>query len=88
MNKVMRKNVRARLGDLVTVDACDLPYAKRIHALARRVDDSLELRRVFFETGCRRVSRLECTVESSHIFARVLFFLFLQEKRSILRIGD
>ena len=33
MNKVVRKNLRVRLGDLVTVNACgDVPYGKRIHA--------------------------------------------------------
>ncbi|KAH8061879.1 ATP binding protein [Aureococcus anophagefferens] len=32
MNKVVRKNLRVRLGDLVTVNACgDVPYGKRVH---------------------------------------------------------
>ena len=38
MNKVVLKNLRIRLGDVVTVNACqDVPYGKRIHVLP--VDD-------------------------------------------------
>jgi len=34
MNKIVRKNLRVRLGDLITVtEAKDVPYAKRIHVL-------------------------------------------------------
>ncbi|CAN0071430.1 unnamed protein product, partial [Discosporangium mesarthrocarpum] len=41
MNKVVRKNLRVRLGDLITVAACgDVPYGKRIHVLP--VDDTIE----------------------------------------------
>ena len=41
MNKVVRKNLRVRLGDLVTVTACqDVPYGKRIHVLP--IDDTIE----------------------------------------------
>ncbi|KAJ8604339.1 hypothetical protein CTAYLR_002515 [Chrysophaeum taylorii] len=41
MNKVVRKNLRVRLGDLVTVNACgDVPYGKRIHVLP--LDDTIE----------------------------------------------
>ena len=41
MNKVVRKNLRIRLGDVVTVNACqDVPYGKRIHVLP--VDDTIE----------------------------------------------
>ena len=41
MNKVVRKNLRVRLGDLVTVTACaDVPYGKRVHILP--VDDTIE----------------------------------------------
>ena len=40
MNKVVRKNLRIRLGDVVTVNACqDVPYGKRIHVLP--VDDTI-----------------------------------------------
>ncbi|GBG32536.1 Transitional endoplasmic reticulum ATPase [Hondaea fermentalgiana] len=41
MNKVVRKNLRVRLGDLVTVTACqDVEYGKRIHVLP--IDDTIE----------------------------------------------
>merc|ERR1719353_2040795 len=41
MNKVVRKNLRVRLGDVVTVTACqDVPYGKRIHVLP--IDDTIE----------------------------------------------
>ena len=41
MNKVVRKNLRVRLGDLVTVNACgDVPYGKRVHVLP--LDDTIE----------------------------------------------
>jgi transitional endoplasmic reticulum ATPase len=41
MNKVVRKNLRVRLGDIISVHACgDVPYGKRIHVLP--FDDSIE----------------------------------------------
>ena len=41
MNKVVRKNLRVRLGDVVTITACpDIPYGKRIHVLP--LDDTME----------------------------------------------
>mmetsp|Transcript_24569 Transcript_24569/g.30028 ORF Transcript_24569/g.30028 Transcript_24569/m.30028 type:complete len:794 (-) Transcript_24569:143-2524(-) len=41
MNKVVRKNLRVRLGDLVSVHPCqDVPYGKRIHVLP--IDDTIE----------------------------------------------
>ena len=41
LNKVVRSNLRARLGDLVTVNACpDVKYGKRVHALPK--DDTIE----------------------------------------------
>jgi len=41
MNKCVRKNLRVRLGDLVTVTACqDVEYGKRIHVLP--IDDTIE----------------------------------------------
>lgn len=41
MNKIVRKNLKVRLGDIVTVnEAKDVPYAKRIHVLP--VDDTIE----------------------------------------------
>ena len=39
--KVVRKNLRVRLGDIVSVHACgDVPYGKRIHVLP--LDDTIE----------------------------------------------
>eukprot|EP00607_Mallomonas_marina_P000197 CAMPEP_0182427418 /NCGR_PEP_ID=MMETSP1167-20130531/17153_1 /TAXON_ID=2988 /ORGANISM="Mallomonas Sp, Strain CCMP3275" /LENGTH=763 /DNA_ID=CAMNT_0024609633 /DNA_START=206 /DNA_END=2497 /DNA_ORIENTATION=+ len=41
MNKVVRKNLRVRLGDLVTISSCDdLPYCKKVHILP--MDDTIE----------------------------------------------
>ena len=41
MNKVVRQNLRVRLGDLVTVEPCEaVPYGKRVHVLP--FDDSIE----------------------------------------------
>jgi transitional endoplasmic reticulum ATPase len=41
MNKVVRKNLRVRLGDLVTINAKeDVPYCKKVHILP--LDDTIE----------------------------------------------
>jgi hypothetical protein len=41
LNKVVRKNLRVRLGDIITIhEEKDVPYAKRIHVLP--VDDTIE----------------------------------------------
>ena len=41
MNKVVRKNLRVRLADVVTVTSCgDVPYGKRVHILP--LDDTIE----------------------------------------------
>ena len=41
MNKTVRKNLRIRLGDVITVSACgDVPYGKRVHVLP--FDDTIE----------------------------------------------
>lgn len=40
MSKVMRNNLRVRLGDLVIISACEVPYGKRVHILP--IDDSVE----------------------------------------------
>lgn len=41
MNKVVRKNLRVRLADVVTVTSCgDIPFGKRIHILP--LDDTIE----------------------------------------------
>lgn len=39
--QVVRKNLRVRLGDLVTLSPCsDVPYGKRVHILP--LDDTIE----------------------------------------------
>ncbi len=41
MNKVIRNNLRLRLGDVVSVHQCpDVKYGKRIHVLP--IDDTIE----------------------------------------------
>jgi transitional endoplasmic reticulum ATPase len=41
MNKVVRKNLRVRLGDVISVNTCsEVPYGKRIHVLP--IDDTIE----------------------------------------------
>eukprot|EP00924_Labyrinthula_sp_SR-Ha-C_P006226 maker-scaffold_31-snap-gene-0.47-mRNA-1 protein AED:0.22 eAED:0.22 QI:134/1/1/1/0.5/0.33/3/132/802 len=41
MNKTVRKNLRVKLGDLVTISACpDVPYGQRVHILP--LDDTVE----------------------------------------------
>ena len=41
MNKVVRNNLRVRLGDIVSVHQCpDIKYGKRIHVLP--IDDTIE----------------------------------------------
>lgn len=41
LNKVVRNNLKVRLGDLVTISACtDIPYGQRVHILP--IDDTIE----------------------------------------------
>ena len=41
MNRVVRTNLRVRLGDIVSVKACpDVQYGKKIHVLP--IDDTVE----------------------------------------------
>lgn len=41
MNKVVRNNLRVRLGDVISVHQCaDVKYGKRVHILP--VDDTIE----------------------------------------------
>ena len=41
MNRVVRKNARVRLGDIVSIQPCgDIPYGKRVHILP--LDDTIE----------------------------------------------
>lgn len=50
MNRVVRNNLRVRIGDVVSIHQCpDVPYAKRIHVLP--IDDTVEgLSGSLFET--------------------------------------
>ena len=41
MNRVVRNNLRVRLGDIVAIQSCpDVKYGKRVHVLP--IDDSVE----------------------------------------------
>ena len=40
LNKVMRNNLRVRLGDIIIINPCEVPYGKRVHILP--IDDSVE----------------------------------------------
>ena len=41
MNRVVRNNLRVRLGDVVAIQSCpDVKYGKRVHILP--IDDSVE----------------------------------------------
>ena len=41
MNRVVRNNLRVRLGDVVAITSCpDVKYGKRVHVLP--IDDSVE----------------------------------------------
>ena len=54
MNRVVRNNLRVRLGDVVAVQSCpDVKYGKRVHILP--IDDSVEgLSGNWFEVSLRR----------------------------------
>lgn len=40
MNKVVRNNLRSRLGDVVSISSAQLEYGKRVHVLP--IDDTIE----------------------------------------------
>jgi len=40
MNKVVRSNLRVRLGDVISLNAASIPYATRVHVLP--IDDTIE----------------------------------------------
>lgn len=47
MNRSIRKNLRIRLGDVVSIQACDdAKYGKRIHVLP--IDDTVEGKKLNF----------------------------------------
>ena len=58
MNRVVRNNLRVRLGDVVAVQSCpDVKYGKRVHILP--IDDSVEgLTGNWFDVSCPRLSWL------------------------------
>ncbi len=60
MNKVVRNNLRVRMGDVISIHPCpDVPYGKRIHVLP--IDDTVE-----GLTGCVSAYSLPCVSCSSY----------------------
>ncbi|KAJ4784508.1 hypothetical protein LUZ62_035754 [Rhynchospora pubera] len=65
MNKVVRKNLRVRLGDVISVHQCfDIQYGRRVHVLP--IDDSIEgitgslfdaFLKPYFQEACRPVKK-------------------------------
>lgn len=83
MNKVVRSNLRVRLGDVVSVHQCpDVKYGKRVHILP--IDDTIEgITGNLFDAYLKRkfctaflVIYLACFIrEVSLIFLYVCLFL-------------
>ena len=72
MNKVVRKNLKVRLGDIVVVTPCpDVKYGKRIHVLP--IDDTIE-----GVTGNLFETFLKVKLFSSSLFFFVSFDIGLQ----------
>lgn len=71
MNKVVRSNLRVRLGDVVSVHQCpDVKYGKRVHILP--VDDTIEgVTGSLFDAYLKR----EFQVSSKPIFPRFICYL-------------
>jgi transitional endoplasmic reticulum ATPase len=75
MNKVVRKNLRVRLGDVVVVTPCpDVKYGKRIHVLP--LDDTIEgITGNLFEVGRDYILSLRSvltSLPSSDLFEALL----------------
>ena len=72
MNRVVRSNVRVRLGDVVSVHQCpDVKYGKRVHILP--IDDTIEgLTGDLFDAYLKR----ECLVPTT---TTSMFFLYVPE---------
>ena len=70
MNRVIRSNVRVRLGDVVSIHQCpDVKYGKRVHILP--IDDTIEgLTGDLFDAYLKR----ECLVPTT---TTSLFFLYV-----------
>jgi len=68
MNKVVRSNLRVRLGDVVSVHQCpDVKYGKRVHILP--IDDTIEgVTGNLFDAYLKR---------ESHFFPICSLFIFL-----------
>lgn len=62
MNRSIRKNLRIRLGDVVSIQACDdAKYGKRIHVLP--IDDTVEGEVLLLSLSCRRTPAGRSSVE-------------------------
>lgn len=74
MNKVIRSNLRVRLGDVVSVHQCaDVKYGKRVHILP--VDDTIEgVTGNLFDAYLKRECLLEPFLISPHLKTEVTFF--------------
>lgn len=78
MNKVVRNNLRVRLGDVVSVHQCaDVKYGKRVHILP--VDDTIEgVTGNLFDAYLKRELLLCCVfVDKIKVFIFITFFIFL-----------
>lgn len=70
MNKVVRNNLRVRLGDVVSVHQCaDVKYGKRVHILP--VDDTIEgVTGNLFDAYLKRESLVHCVfVGTAKVFS-------------------
>lgn len=75
MNKVVRNNLRVRLGDVVSVHQCaDVKYGKRVHILP--VDDTIEgVTGNLFDAYLKRELLLRCVfVYLIRVFSSALSF--------------
>lgn len=68
MNKVVRSNLRVRLGDVVSVHQCpDVKYGKRVHILP--VDDTIEgVTGSLFDAYLKRKITFRCLSHSSVLY--------------------
>ncbi|KAH9700436.1 cell division control protein 48 [Citrus sinensis] len=74
MNKVVRSNLRVRLGDVVSVHQCpDVKYGKRVHILP--IDDTIEVSLVWYDA------------DSMHV-VDVVFAAYFTEAYRPVRKGD
>ena len=63
MNRVVRNNLRVRLGDIVAVSACpDVKYGKKIHVLP--IDDTVEGK--IFLKSCLNIDYIKPPRSSNH----------------------